>query len=106
AGGLGFGEVDLGVDGGGDGEIGLEASAMPQATEAPLLPQVQAAATARISMRPRLGSEPPPRSNTKWFVLAGLGLLAIGGGALQLTPYGAFGYLFVGDRVHAGDYVK
>jgi tetratricopeptide (TPR) repeat protein len=105
AGGMGFGEVDLGVDAVGGGEIGLEASAAPQATEAPLLPQVQAAATARISLRPRLGSEPPPRSLKKWFVLAGLGLLAMGGGALQLTPYGAFGYLVIGDRVHAADYV-
>ncbi|MGH7434918.1 MAG: hypothetical protein ACRENE_04520, partial [Polyangiaceae bacterium] len=110
AGGLGFGEVDLGVDAGGGGEIGLDAAADSgagsQATEAPLLPQVQAAATARISLRPRLGSEPPPRSPAKWVALAGLGLLAIGGGALQLTPFGAFGYLYVGDRVHAADYVK
>jgi tetratricopeptide (TPR) repeat protein len=30
--------------------------------------------------------------------------LVIGGASLQLTPYGAFGHLYIGDMMHAGDY--
>jgi tetratricopeptide (TPR) repeat protein len=106
AGGMGFGEVDLGVsEPAGGSEIGVDASAEPQATEAPLLPAVQAAATARVSLRPRVEA-PPPRSSTKWIALGLVGLLVLGGGALQLTPFGAFGYLFIGDKVHAGDYER
>jgi cellulose synthase operon protein C len=107
AGGMAFGEVDLGAsDSGGEaGNIGVEASApLPQATEAPLLPAVQAAATARVSLRPRALEAEPSSSKGKWIGLGLAGVLALAGGALQLTPYGAFGYLFVGDKIHAGDY--
>ncbi len=107
AGGMGFGEVDLGgADTGGAGsEIGMDAPVGPQATEAPLLPAVHAAATARVSLRPR-AEEPEPRSVGKWVALGVVGLVALAGGALQLTPFGAFGYLFIGDKVHAADYVR
>jgi predicted Zn finger-like uncharacterized protein len=106
-GGMGFGEVDLGASdsGAGGGEIGVEASAGSQATEAPLLPAVQAAATARVSLRPRAEAV-PQRSAAKWVALGAVGLLVLAGAALQLTPFGAFGYLFIGDRVHAGDYAN
>jgi tetratricopeptide (TPR) repeat protein len=38
-------------------------------------------------------------------VLVGaVGALLVAGAALQLTPYGAYGYLYIGDRIHAADY--
>jgi tetratricopeptide (TPR) repeat protein len=30
----------------------------------------------------------------------------LGGASLQLTPYGAYGYLYAGDLLHAGDYQR
>ncbi len=110
AGGMGFGEVDLGANessGGGGGDIGVDAAPRPQATEAPLLASLPAGATAPVSLRP-LGTAAaePKRSPAKWIALGGVAVLVLAGAALQLTPFGAYGYLYIGDMVHAGDYVR
>jgi tetratricopeptide (TPR) repeat protein len=108
-GGAGFGEVDLG---GGDNAappeaIGLDAqpSSFPQ--EAPL-GEVRAAATAPVSMRPLAEREVVTRKGRpgRWVALGLFAVALLGGAALQLTPYGAYGYLYVGDIVHAADYQR
>jgi len=106
-GGAGFGEVDLGGGGGAEAAgIGLEAQPGSYAQEAPLEAEVRAAATARVSTGAAAGLEQPAgkRSATKWVALGALAVLLLAGAALQLTPYGAYGYLYFGDIVHAGDY--
>ncbi len=45
-----------------------------------------------------------PSSTGKRLALAGVVALVLAGAALQLTPYGAFGYQVVSDRVHARDF--
>ncbi len=115
AGGMAFGELDFGGDdaGGGAASIGVDASA-PTAPAEPKStpPPVQAAATAPVSIRPPAAarttrSQPPvarKRSIPK-MIAGGLLVAAILGGAgLQLTPYGAYGYLVIGDVLHAKDY--
>ncbi len=54
--------------------------------------------------RDRPAPEPGRRSYGK-LIAGGIFIAAVlGGGALQLTSYGAFGYLAIGDAVHAGEY--
>ena len=107
AGGMSFGEVDIGGGSAGGGQsIGLEAPDIGGALEAPVHSQ-PAAASAQV--RPaRPASLPPAKARKRSLARAvGVGvftLLALGGAALQLTPYGAFGYLVIGDLVRAGDY--
>ena len=65
---------------------------------------------AAVPVRAPAVPEAPPRPvSRKKSIARAVGLVAlvlgIGAGAsLQLTPYGAFGYLTIGDYVHAGDY--
>jgi tetratricopeptide (TPR) repeat protein len=107
-GGAGFGEVDLG---GGDAEpagIGLDAQPSSYAQEAPLGADVRAAATAQVSIHPpgERGLPVRRRSAAKWAFVSALAVALLGGAALQLTPYGAYGYLYIGDIVHAADYQR
>ncbi len=109
-GGTGFGEVDLG--GGGDtgatAGIGLDAPPITYSDEAPLGAEIRAAATAPVSIRPLAEREGPPakRSVAKWIAVSLFAVALLGGAALQLTPYGAYGYLAIGDIVHAADYQR
>ncbi len=108
-----FGELDFGGDDGGAAAqpaIGVDSSVSPSKSLPPAGPNVQAAATAPVSVRPlaargeRPAPEPKKRSVGKT-VAAGLFVVAIlGGASLQLTPYGAYGYLVIGDMVHAKTY--
>ncbi|HSQ62678.1 MAG TPA: tetratricopeptide repeat protein [Polyangiaceae bacterium] len=120
---LAFGEVDLG------GQAGFDASSFqteqaPPAQSAPTdelsLPQVpavqpsgeaMASGGAELSLPITTGQrrtqeveEKPSRGPRVAMVL--FLLLALGGGALQLTKHGAFGYLTVGDYIHAKDYAR
>ncbi len=106
-GGAGFGEVDLG-GGGAESAIGLDAQPGAYAEEAPLGAEVRAAATAQVSIRPLAEREAPAgkRGRAKWVVLGILSLALLGGAALQLTTYGAYGYLAIGDILHAADYQR
>jgi tetratricopeptide (TPR) repeat protein len=106
AGGMSFGEVDIGGTGGEGSSIGLDAADLGRALEAPVLHQAAASTQVRgPAVRP--ASVPPKarrRSVVKTVGIGALVLLALAGAALQLTPYGAFGYLVLGDLVRAGDY--
>jgi tetratricopeptide (TPR) repeat protein len=114
-GGMTFGEVDFGgsdaAHSGRSGAIGVDSAGSSLSAGGP---SGRAAATAPVSTsvrpgpmgRERPAPEPGKRSYGK--VIAG-GIfiaLVLGGGALQLTSYGAFGYLAIGDAIHAGDYAR
>jgi tetratricopeptide (TPR) repeat protein len=132
-GGMSFGEVELGGGSGGDdGPIGTESTIGTEAAlgadpsigrEAALdsgetlgraaresLMDVVSPAKAAASLRgatPReaaAADEPRKRPVWKAIVLALFVLAVLGGAALQLTTYGAFGYLAIGDLVRAGEY--
>jgi len=112
-GGLTFGEVDFGGSdasrSGRPGAIGVETSSANQgggagraAATAPVSTSVRPGATARDRTAPEAGR----RSYGKLIAGGVFIALILGGGALQLTSYGAFGYLAIGDAVHAGDYAR
>ena len=107
AGGMSFGEVDIGGGSGasGDGAIGIEAFDRADGGGGPM---PAAAAAASASARTALPRTPPAtsakRSGRRGLAFAASALALIGGAALQLTPYGAFGHLVIGDFLHAADY--
>jgi len=111
-GGMAFGELDFGGDDQGTGEsgIGVDQAGGGPAHSPSAGPGMQAAATAPVSIRapgPRVRSVPPATGKRSIGRFVGLGVLTLailGGAALQLTPYGAYGYLFIGDMMHAKDY--
>ena len=109
AGGMAFGEVDLG--GGAGGEDDMEFGAIPQeraggedhagalehAPEpAPLKAREPGAAPAEQA--------PKKKGKTGRVVLALVGVLALAGGALEFSPYGAFGRNVIADRFNAPRY--
>ena len=119
---LAFGELDLG---GGDGGRGGEEAGIPT-MEAPAvrLPPAEASLpgtkdrtsgspaavelslpTAMPGSRPRHTEEKAPSKAPRVFLVV-LALLVAGGGALQLTKHGAFGYLTIGDKLRADEYAK
>jgi predicted Zn finger-like uncharacterized protein len=116
-GGMTFGEVDFG---GGDGRgasptsigvdrSGVSASQPPSGGPTSYAPPKAAAST---SVRPpsgtrdRLEAAPPGRRYGK-LVAGGIFIAAVlGGAALQLTSLGAFGYMAIGDAMHASDYAR
>jgi predicted Zn finger-like uncharacterized protein len=114
AGGMAFGEVDLG---GGDesapssgGEATFLASSPPPApmgTAAPAeLSRGDEAALPIASTTARQRPAARKRSRARLVFLGMAALVAIGGGLLQLTPYGAFGYLAISDSAKAGEYAR
>ncbi len=107
AGGMSFGEVDIGSGSAEGGAIGLESDdrvGRDAAREAPL-GLAAASAPARGRGGPQAADQPKPKRSIVKMVAAGVLLLAVAGGAsLQVTPYGAFGYLAIGDILHASDY--
>ncbi len=131
-GGMSFGEVELGGGSGGDeAPIGTESTIGTEAAlgeasigrEAALgsgeprgraaresLMDVVSPAKAAASLHgatPReAAAEDEPRKRSVWkaIALAVFVLAVLGGAALQLTAYGAFGYLAIGDLVRAGEY--
>lgn len=119
SGGMSFGEVDFGGggDAGGAPAIGVDTTGIaPRSAPPPAMPAtappVRAAATAPVSVRPPVARErpartsvAPPRKSTGKYVALGVVVAAVlGGASLQLTQYGAFGYLAIGDVLHAKDY--
>jgi len=116
--GMSFGEVDFGgIDLGGEASIGVDEPpppppppAAPTAPTAPTTPaSVAAAVEAPLSLGALQAQQPVARPRRKrsirLLVVAGIvGVAVIGGAALQLTPYGVFGTLYLSDRFHAKDY--
>lgn len=113
-GGMAFGEVDL--------EAGAAPGAAPitdLAEPAPRPPAgasleppepsgsaVEAMLPQQQRTRPQKRDKPGKPSRAPRIVLAALGLVIVAGGAMQLTPYGAFGYLAISDAVHTQDYLR
>jgi tetratricopeptide (TPR) repeat protein len=113
-----FGEVDFGgadaAHSGRPGGIGVDTSGSSVSQPLPGGSGGRAAATAPVSTsvrptqqaRDRPAPEPGRRSYGK-LIAGGLFIaMILGGAALQLTSYGAFGYLAIGDAVHAGEYAR
>jgi tetratricopeptide (TPR) repeat protein len=126
AGGMTFGEVDIG--GSEAPSIGVDTA--PKSFEASPV-RLEPAASARVrdssgvglqagSSRPQAGSSSQTRSSTprsskapprkrsvgKTIAAVVLGLSVVAGGSLQVTPYGAFGYVYLSDLAHAGEYTR
>ncbi len=110
-GGMSFGEVDLGGGGGKGGDPSIRVDAPGRPSDAAWSPVAEsdgavvagagharwpvAARVAAVRRKPSIGRA------------IGMGVavaLLLGGASLQLTPYGAFGYLLLADVVHAGSY--
>jgi predicted Zn finger-like uncharacterized protein len=83
-----------------DEAIGLAAVAAP-----PPASRMGAAAPVRLE-RPRNTRDERKAPRGKWIAAAVLASLVAGGGALQLTPYGAFAHLAIADAVHASEYAR
>lgn len=119
AGGMSFGEVDLGggpADDAGEAAIPTEAApssgggemAIPQ--EAPR-PSGAGAAAAEVALPTQPATQtrsrdtgPRPPSKLGRGVLIFFGLVLVVGGGLELTQYGAFGRNAITDKLHAQDY--
>jgi predicted Zn finger-like uncharacterized protein len=102
-GGVGFGEVDLGEGAAGDLPFAIapDEAAQQQRTAAgaeAALPTAPAKRRAAADVGEIVTSKAPK------IALGVIALLVIGGVALQLTPYGAFGYLMIGDLLHAPEW--
>ncbi|MBS2020761.1 MAG: zinc-ribbon domain-containing protein [Deltaproteobacteria bacterium] len=105
AGGMGFGEVDLG---GGDSSapIGPPVAATGgnfPFKEASLDAGGPSATPGRL--RPRSAEDRAPSKLPKIVGIAAA-IIVVGGAALQFTPLGAFGYLWIGDKLHSGEQVS
>ncbi len=103
-GGLAFGEVDLGVQ---------ETSGSLETEEPiPVAPQPEPRATeeaipsaATVVRKPRT-AEPAKGSRGRKVAFAAVLLILVGGGALEVTPFGAFGRLAISDMVNASSYER
>jgi hypothetical protein len=119
---MAFGEVDFG---GGDGGasaasqgIGLARSDRPAPATPASRPPAAPGAEGPTSWAPpppaassaaTVGPHPavrPRRTVGRIIAFGVLAAITVAGAALQLTPHGAFGYLFVTDLLRAGDYAK
>jgi len=107
AGGMAFGEVDLGGDANAAPVMGP-----PPATSAGTFAFQEASLDTSAAAGPAIGTReravPAERSASKLpkWIGGAVALLVVGGAALQFTPVGAFGYIYIGDKLHAGEYVK
>ncbi len=110
-----FGELDFGGEDASAAaaappSIGVDSSVSPPKSLPPAGPDVKAAATAPVSIRPaaarpgRQPGEPKKRSKARAIAAGVLVVAILGGATLQLTPYGVFGYLVIGDLVNAKAY--
>ena len=108
AGGMAFGEVDLG--GGNDGGAPLGPSAATSGSsfafhEASLDSGRGKAPVNALPGRLRKPAPDGPPSKLPKILGIGLAVVVLGGAALQLTSVGAFGHLWISDKIHAGENV-
>ncbi len=104
-GGMAFGEVDLG---GGSDDGSQPLGPPPAATgggfdfqEASLAPANGAERVVPGRLRSSTYDGPP--SKLPKILGISLAVLVLGGAALQLTSFGAFGHLYISDKLHAGE---
>ena len=105
-GGMGFGEVDLGGDMSGGQVMGPPPAASGGAMfeEASLDAGGQGPAIGTRRERPQHLDRPP--SKAPKLIAAVVAILVVGGAAMQFTSVGAFGHIYLSDRLHSGDYNK
>jgi tetratricopeptide (TPR) repeat protein len=109
-GGAGFGEVDLGGDA--DEAVVAEEVARPltgDKARADKLGGGEAALpTAAVARPERRVNETatPSRAHVPKLLLGLVALVVIGGTLMQLTPYGAFGYVWIDDLIHESGWVR
>ncbi len=104
-----YGEVDLG---GAEESADLAMDSLPPRSAAqeeggPVSLRGGGGGEAAIPTAPSARREraaPKAASRAPRIVAAVIAVLLIGGALLQLTSYGAFGYLVIGDAIHEGDY--
>ncbi len=101
-GGAGFGEVDLGGDSG--AAVATEEE-LPRAAERVGGGEV-ALPTAPATTGKRRETEDRGPSRAPKIVLGLVAVVVIAGSLLQLTPYGAFGYVAVDDMLHEGSWTR
>jgi tetratricopeptide (TPR) repeat protein len=109
-GGMSFGEVELSTAEGRplpDTATGVEVPVSPSGGPTPnFVPAAEPAATAPVrAVRPRERLEAPAKRSAGKVVTVALVVAGVlGGAALELTPAGAFGYLYGEDLVYAKAY--
>ncbi len=111
-GGMAFGEVDFGTEGDTAGEASIRVAATSGAPAAgpAWSPAVEAAAIAAVPKAGRWPVAERPQPVRRKRSIGGVLRLLLGvvvllaGASLQVTPYGAFGYLYISDLLHARDY--
>ncbi|MCW5837959.1 MAG: tetratricopeptide repeat protein, partial [Labilithrix sp.] len=107
AGGMAFGEVDLG----GSSDSGTPLGPPPATSAGTFAFQeasLDAAGPAPAAATPgrlRQSAIDRPSSKLPKIIGAALVVVVVGGAALQLTPLGAFGYVWLGDKLHSGENV-
>jgi cellulose synthase operon protein C len=105
---VGYGEVDLGSFDGpsAGGGISLDAVGPARPSVPPGGPvEVSLPSKPPAELKPRTYEAPKPRILPKLLLVVGI-LLIIGGGALQLTPVGAYGHIAIMDVVRAKEYAN
>ncbi|MBX3209407.1 MAG: tetratricopeptide repeat protein, partial [Labilithrix sp.] len=108
AGGMAFGEVDLGGSSDAAAPLGP-----PPATSAGSFAFQEASLDTSAASGPAIGTPgrlrqggvERPSSKLPKIIGAALVVVVVGGAALQLTPLGAFGYVWIGDKLHSGENV-
>ncbi len=106
---VGYGEVDLGSFDGPSalgGGISLDAVGPARPSVPPGGPvEVSLPSKPPAELKPRVYEAPKPRMLPKLVLVVGI-LIVIGGGALQLTPVGAYGHIAIMDVVRAKEYAN
>lgn len=110
-GGMAFGEVDLG--GGGGPSASVAPMGPPPATSAGTFAFQEASLEGGggTAQAPVTGTRARPDydrtpSKVPKILAALVAVIVVGGAALQFTPLGAFGYVYIGDKLHSADYAK
>lgn len=119
SGGMAFGEVDLGGGGGGSTSGSLPPVGPPVAAtggsfafqEASLEGASGAGTSTSGAQGPAIGTRARPdydrpRSKAPKILAVIVAVVVVGGAALQFTPLGAFGYVYIGDKLHSSEYAK
>ncbi|MBS2012115.1 MAG: zinc-ribbon domain-containing protein [Deltaproteobacteria bacterium] len=112
-GGMSFGEVDLGGAGGAGPSASIPPMGPPPATSAGTFAFQEASLEGGSgpSQAPPVGTRARPDydrapSKVPKILAALVAVIVVGGAALQFTPLGAFGYVYIGDKLHSSDYAK
>lgn len=106
----GFGEVDLGGSAMDMAPLGLEEDLPGPRSGNGGVPSMGGPVEVALPSKPPPAAPPPPTAPKAKILprvaAAGVVLALLGGAALQLTPYGAYGHVVLWDLIKSGDYAK